>query len=350
MQIIGNNNFYTRRLNIMSNNTKIPLVSSEISGIWNSYMGESILAAVLKCFLNKVDDNETRDILQQTLDVTNEHIQILTNLFNQEKLPIPEGFKDNDININAPRLYTDTFYLQYLGYASRVAMYNYTLTLNQIARSDIRDYFSKCISQSIELYNKSAELRLQKGIFIRAPYIEVPKKVEYIKSEDFMLDWFGKKRSLLALEITHLFSISFATMIRKAILNGFLQVCKDKKVSDYILRVRDLAIKQNNTFTSILEEEGIPTPYPSDSYVTDSTIAPFSEKLMLNKIMIMYSTKISSMGMALADSRRSDLQATYIKFMGDTTRYAKDGLDIMIDNGWLEQPPQAINHENLVKL
>lgn len=332
----------------MSNTTKIPLVSSEIAGIWNSYMGESVFAAVLKYFSNRVDDDETRDVLKQTLDITNEHIQQLTNLFNQEKLPIPQAFGDNDVNINAPRLFTDTFYLQYLGYSSRVAMYNYTLALNQIARTDIRDYFSKCISQSVELYNRSAQLRLEKGIFIRAPYIEVPKQVEFIKKEEFLLDWFGKKRSLLAVEITHLFSLSFAAMIRKAILSGFLQVCKDKKVSDYMLKVKEFATKQNDTFTSIFAQEDISTPYPSDSYVTDSKIAPFSDKLMMNKIMIMFSTKISNMGMALADSRRSDLQSTYIKFMEEAAKHAKEGLDIMIEDRWLEQPPQAIRHENLI--
>jgi len=332
----------------MSNTTKIPLVSSEIAGIWNSYVGESIFAAVLKYFSNRVDDDQTRDILKQTLDITNVHIQELTNLFNQEKLPIPQAFGDNDVNINAPRLYTDTFYLQYLGYASRIAMYNYTLALNQIARSDIRDYFSRCISQSVDLYNKSAQLRLEKGIFIRAPYIEVPKQVEFIKNEEFLVEWFGKKRSLLAQEITHLFSISFATMIRKALLNGFIQVCKDKKICDYMLKVKNLSTKQSDTFTSVFGEEDISTPYPSDSYVTDSTIAPFSEKLMLNKVMIMFSSMTSSMGMALSESRRSDLQSIYTKFMGEAIKYSKEGLDIMIENRWLEQPPQAISHENLI--
>lgn len=332
----------------MSNITQIPLVSSEITGIWNSYMGESLLLCKFKYFLNRVEDTETQNILQYSLDLCNQRIEILTNLFNQEKLPTPEGFKEKDVNINAPRLFTDTFYLHYLSYTSRVAMKNYTMTLSQTARSDIRDYFSKCIQEYVDLYNRAAELKLSKGIFIRAPHVEVPKRVQYVKSEGFLIDWFGKKRALLTGEITHIFSINFASITRKALLVGFDQVCRDKKISNYILRGVDLATKQTDVLNSILEDEGIPTASSSDSYVTDSTITPFSEKLILNKIMIICSAKISSIGIALADTRRSDLQTIYTKLTDELMKYSKDGLDIMIHNGWLEQPPQSIRHENLV--
>jgi len=334
----------------MEDYTKIPLVSSEITGIWNSYMGENLLICKLKYYLNRVEDTEARDLMKSTLELSNQRVKVLTDLFNQEKIPIPQGFNDNDVDINAPRLFTDAFYLQYMGYASRVAMQNYTLILNNIARSDVRDYFSKCIQEYVDLYNMSAELRLSKGIFIRAPHVEVPKEVQYIKKESFMLDFFGEKRPLLTLEITHIFSIASASIIRGAQLIGFAQVSKDKKVSDYMLRGNEMATKHNNAFNSILADEGIPIPSSSDLYVTQSKISPFSDKLMLSKVIIMCAEKIESLGSALAEIRRSDLQAMCIKFTDDVMKYTKDGEDIMIENGWSEQPPQAIKHENLVEV
>jgi len=334
----------------MEDYTKIPLVSSEITGIWNSYMGENLLICKLKYYLNRVEDSEARDLMKSTLELSNQRVKVLTDLFNQEKIPIPQGFNDNDVDINAPRLFTDAFYLQYMGYASRVAMQNYTLILNNIARSDVRDYFSKCIQEYVDLYNMSAELRLSKGIFIRAPHVEVPKEVQYIKKESFMLDFFGEKRPLLTLEITHIFSIASASIIRGAQLIGFAQVSKDKKVSDYMLRGNEMATKHNNAFNSILADEGIPIPSSSDLYVTQSKISPFSDKLMLSKVIIMCAEKIESLGSALAEIRRSDLQAMCIKFTDDVMKYTKDGEDIMIENGWSEQPPQAIKHENLVEV
>ncbi|MFL0198381.1 DUF3231 family protein [Clostridium sp. WILCCON 0269] len=334
----------------MTNTTKMPLVSSEISGIWNSYMGENLVLHLLKYFFNRVDDNEIRAILDHTLNLSNERIKVLTNLFNQEKLPLPEGFTDNDVDINAPRLFTDTLYLQYVLYKARSEIRSYSMLLDRIARSDIRNYFSKCIRESIDLCNKSAELSLSKGIFIKAPHIEVSKEVQYIKSNNFILDSFGKKRALLADEINHIFCITNDTMIRKALLVGFGQVCKDKKVSNYISKVTALATKQHNDLTSLLIDEGIPIGSSSDSYVTDSTVSPFSDKFMLSKIFIMYRIKIGSIGMALADTMRSDLKTIYMKYLDDIMKYSKDGVDIMIDNRWLQQPPQAIRHENLAKV
>ena len=83
---------------------KIPLISSEIAGLWNSYMSDTMIVCVLKYYLSQVEDEETRAILQQTSDLSNQNIQELTNIFNKEKLTIPEGFSDKDINIEAPRL------------------------------------------------------------------------------------------------------------------------------------------------------------------------------------------------------------------------------------------------------
>lgn len=332
----------------MEDTAKTPLVSSEISGIWNSYMAGNLVVRIVEYFSNRVDDDEIRDILQYALNLFNQRIEVLTNLFNQEKLPLPEGITDSDIDVNAPRLFSDTLYLQYIAYEAKSAVRSYSVILGHVTRSDIRDYFSKCIQESTDVYNRAVELGLSKGIFIKAPRIEVPKKVEYIKSKSFILDRFGKKRSLLTDEITDIVSITNDTVIRKALLVGFNQVCKNKEVCNYISRVITLATKQNDGFNSFLIDEDIPIGSSSDSYVTDSTISPFSDKLMLSKISIMYRLKIGSIGLALANIMRSDLKATYRKYLDEAMEYSKDGVDIMIDNEWFEQPPQAINHENLI--
>ncbi len=332
----------------MNDIKKIPLISSEIAGLWSSYMSDTIIICVLNYYLNRVEDSEIRAILQQTCNLSKQHVQELTNLFNTEKLPIPDGFTDKDVNIEAPRLFTDSFYLQYLGFMARVGMHNYTLVLNQIARSDIRDFFSKRINENIDLYNNSAELRLSKGIFIRAPRVEVPSEVQYIKSQSFIFDWFGEKRPLLTNEITEIFGIIFANIVGRAISTGFGQVSKEKKNSEYFFEGKNISTKQLGELTTLLTKEFIPIPSSSDSYVTDSTVTPFSEKLMINHILVLASSGISSLGMALSDTMRSDLQTKYMKYIAEDMKYAKDGTDIMISNGWMEQPPQAIKHENLV--
>jgi len=334
----------------MADTSKIPLLSTEIAGLWNSYMSDTMVISVFKYFLNRVEDGETRALLQQTADLSNKHIEELTIIFNQEKLTIPEGFTDKDVNINAPRLFTDDFYLGYLCFMSRVGMHNYTLILSQIARSDIRAYFTQRIYEYVELFNNSTNIKLSKGVFIKAPRVEVTQGVQYVKSQSFITDLFGEKRPLLTMEITHIFSIIFSNIVGRAVTIAFGQVSKDKKVSDYFFEGKDISTERISDLTSILTDEAIPIPSASDSYVTSSVVSPFSEKLMMSHLAVLSSQGISSMGMAMADTMRSDLEAKYIKYTAEIMKYSKKGANIMIDNNWLQHPPQAVKHENLVKV
>lgn len=334
----------------MNNITQIPLVSSEISSIWTSYIGENLFSSIMKSFLGNVNDDETRSILESTLALSKTRIETLTSLLRQENLPIPDGFSDNDINLSVPRLFTDSFYLQYLIYASRVGIQNYAVFLCQLSRPDIRDTFSKFINEYTSLYNNVTELCLSRGIFVRAPFVEVSKKVEYAKNENPILNWFGKKRPLLTNEITDIITNVYASEVRKMMLTGFSQVCKHKPLNELILKGITLATEHNKVFASLLNNEDIKIPTFSPPYVTDSTISPFSDKLIVNKVILMCSVKISNLGMGLANARRADLLDVYLKCTNDIMKYAKDGMAIMIDNKWLEQPPQAIKHEDLVRI
>ena len=40
----------------------------------------------------------------------------------------------------------------------------------------------------------------------------------------------------------------------------------------------------------------------------------------------------------------------YMRILPEVMKFVKDGSDIMIDNKWFEQPPQSIEHKNLVRV
>lgn len=335
----------------MQDKTKIGLVASEVAGLWDSYVNDSLGVCVLKYFLNRVEDEEVRQILQYALDISNGHIQVVTNVFNQEGLPIPQGFTEDDVNIDAPRLYDDSFYLFYLTNMSQVGMGSYSLVLNHIARSDIRDFYSNCISESVNLYNTVSDILLSQGLFIRAPRVEFEKSISFIEEQNFFSGgWFGQKRPILAREITSIFASLRFNIIGGALITGFGQVAKSKKVSDFLFRGRDLANKKTKALTSMLLIENIPIPSTSNSFVTDSTVAPFSDKLMMYHIIFLNGGGIAQDGMALSTALRHDLQLHYTSSMAETGKYNEDGLDIMLENHWMEQPPQMIEHRELVKV
>jgi hypothetical protein len=46
---------------------------------------------------------------------------------------------------------------------------------------------------------------------------------------------------------------------------------------------------------------------------------------------------------------RADLSTFYSKVIGEILLYADEGFSIMVNRGWLEQPPQATNRKELEK-
>src|SRR5699024_4752493 len=118
----------------------------------------------------------------------------------------PNGFSEQDVNMEAPWLFSDIFCLSYLNHMAKVGMLTYSGFIAMSTREDIRKYFTSAITKSAQLYNQSSDIGLNKGINARHPYIEVPKKSEYVDTKKYLsgLNPLNEKRSLNAVEISHL--------------------------------------------------------------------------------------------------------------------------------------------------
>jgi len=88
--------------------------------------------------------------------------------------------------------------------------------------------------------------------------------------------------------------------------------------------------------SSLLEDEDLPKPINYDSLVSDSAESPYSDKLMMLHSTIFSAHSISGYGLALANCSRGDIITSLGCLMAEFGDYVKDGLDIMIENGWLE--------------
>lgn len=332
----------------MQKNTTIRLTSSEIAVLWTAYTSDSMAKCVLDYFINKVQDNKIKPILEYARSLSEQHIIDITNFFNQDGLPIPHGFTGDDVDVTAPPLYSDSFYLFYLTNMTKIGSAGYALALNTTARADIRQYFTECSRSTNELLNKVADLMLSKGLYVRSPFIEVPKTVEFVKKQNFMEGLFGNTRPLVAMEISHLYSNIQTNIMGGALVTGFGQVAKSKEVREYMLRGIDITTKQSKILSSLLEKDNLPIPSTPDTFVSDFTIAPFSDKLMMFHAYAITAAGIGNYGVSFAVSLRRDLQVNYTRLMAELALLGEDGVNIMIDNGWMEQQPQAINHKELV--
>lgn len=81
---------------------------------------------------------------------------------------------DSDVNLNAPRLFSDAFYLAYLDGMAMIGMVTYTAASGSATRSDIRKFYNACLAESVKLHNTCLDLLLNKGLFPRPPFISTP--------------------------------------------------------------------------------------------------------------------------------------------------------------------------------
>nr|WP_285847881.1 MULTISPECIES: DUF3231 family protein [unclassified Mesobacillus] len=51
----------------------------------------------------------------------------------------------------------------------------------------------------------------------------------------------------------------------------------------------------------------------------------------------------------IAESQRSDLVVDYSRVNAEVLKYSEDGINIMIANEWLEQPPLSVDRKDLTK-
>lgn len=311
----------------------------------------SISVCVLKHLLEKLEDEQIRPVMEYALSLGHKHIQTVTGFLNKENSAIPYDFKeDEDLFLDAPRLYSDSFALIYVHNMAKFGLTAFGMALSNSVRSDICDFYTECVASFTELYKKSLNVLLSiGGVFQRAPYIPLPQKVEFVQQQNFLTGWFGDRRPLNAMEFSNLYYNVQRNAVGKALLMGFSQVAKSEQVRQYTRRGADEAGKHIEVFTSILREDDLPYLVTWDSDVTNSTISPFSDKLIMFHTTTLIASGLATYGASLVTSSRRDLSAHYTRLMAQVGQYAEDGANILIQNGWMEKPPQAEDRRALAR-
>ncbi|WP_246939201.1 DUF3231 family protein [Bacillus pinisoli] len=328
---------------------KVKLTSSEYSSLWANYIGDSMSICIFTFFLSHIEDVEIKPIVEHALSISKQHLNIISKIFEAEGIPVPRGFTSEDVNTQAPRLFEDTFYLQYIKHVTKGSLATYSAVLPNVFRQDIRHYFISCLTSTMELYDKATDLLLSKGLEVRSPYIPYQQQVEFVEKQSFLSGWLGEQRPLSGLEITHLYANIQTNKLGQSLSLAFAQSAKQKEVKEYMLRGIEITKKHIDSFSNLLKTNYLPVPMTSDEMVSESTIAPFSDKLMMYHIGLLSATGMGNYGLALSLSPRKDLAAMYVKYIAETGLYAEDGANINIKHNWMERPPQAVNRDQLTK-
>ncbi|MEW8970964.1 MAG: DUF3231 family protein [Mesobacillus sp.] len=334
----------------MSEEQKINWTSGEIGNLWNIYMANSMATCMFRHFLMNVEDEEIKDCLVTADQLSRNILSQLKELFKREGIAIPMGFSvEKDVNVNVPRLFSDSFYLNYLDMMVKYGALYYSIALPGFSKMDLRHSITDINISTLHLSNKVTEMMLNKGLHVRAPSIPTMNEVSFVEKQSFFNGYFGIKRPLSAMEITHLFLNIQVNAIKTILVMGFSQVAKNEEVRNYFLRGKKINIKQHNTLSQIMYKEDLPVSIPSQFMITDSTEAPYSDKLMIFHISNLSSAKVRNFGDSIAVSPRHDLGATYARFLLETANFAEDGGNIQIENEWMERQPGNVDRNQLAK-
>lgn len=327
----------------------VRLTSPEIGGLWEIYIQEEITLCLLKYFLHHIKDEEIKVLLESSFAISESNLKQIKSIFSEENIPFPEGFSDKDVNLSAPPLFYDTFSMTLVYSIARMSMINTSFITCNVARSDVLDFFTNNVKAYTDLYKQSTTLMLNKGIYDRPPKIPYPKQVEFIQHKSYISDILNGKRPLNVLELTEIFFNVERNYFSIVLCQGLIQVMKDKEIKEYLKEGKKISEKQIKYFNGILLKEDFLGTIPLSMEVTDSTVSPFSDKFIVALFHFLNSIDITLIGHALSMSMRVDLTTHYSKFMGEILLYTGKGFNILVNRGWMEQPPQAPNRKKLGK-
>lgn len=326
-------------------NTTEKLTSAEMGKLWATYMGNSMGKCILGYYLQQVEDEDIKTLLKNALKLCVEFMNTIEGIFTKDNFPIPKGFTEKDVNLNAPRLFQDEFYVHYLKYTSKAGMSIYNIAIPLVYRKDVKEFFRYCMDSTMDLMEQTKEILMNKGLIIKPPLIPTPENVEFVH-QDFLNGFFGHVRPLHALEITHLYDIIENNATSRALINAFSQVVKDEEVRKLFKRGKDIITNNTEDYIKKLHKENLPTPSFLDDLVTSSTFSPFSDKLMLFHKMDMFTIKIRTFGNAIAVTGRHDIGLIFANALMKNSGFVHNAVKIMIEKNWFEKPPSAADREN----
>lgn len=327
----------------------VRLSSAEIGGLWTTFIQGSMTVCLIKYFLHHLSDEEIKPILEKSYQIYSGQIEEIKRIFSEEKIPIPDEFTDDDLNLSAPPLFYDSFALTFVYAMSRMNMINFSFITSNMAREDIRAFFSNCLSDALTQYNESTQLMLEKGLYDRPPLVVYPTENKYIEKETYLTKIIGEKRPLNVVEITDMFFNIERNYFAIVLCTGFLQVVKDKEIFEYIKDGKNISEKQITFINDKLKEENLIGTISIPMVVTGSTISPFSDKLIVTLFHALNGIDITLIGHAQAFSMRTDLVAFYTKTIGEIFLYAAKGFKLLVNRRWIQEPPGTVDRMKLQK-
>jgi hypothetical protein len=325
----------------------IKLTSSEVGTLWNQYVNGTMTDCVNKYMYSVIGDAAIRNVFEEAIAIFANQKQTVAQFIQNEGFPVPMGFTDADINIGAPRLFTDVFCLHYLHIMTLHGLIGHITSLSASTRPDLRQMYDAFDNDGKKIFHETTDLLLQKGRFQRDPLIYPDENVTFVAGEGFTSGLLGKNRPLAAPEMVHIFFNIKKNIMAKSLSIAFSQVVQSQDIREFLVGTQKTANDQIQSLSAILQNENLPSPASFETEITTSKVAPFSDRLMLYHVGLLFQIGQVYHGTGLASAMRTDIIAIYEKIILKTIAVVEDWFDIMAKNKWMEQPPLAPDRKKI---
>jgi len=238
----------------------IRLTAPEISNLWAHYLRETLSMRVNQYMLHIVKDPEIHSLFQIAIDCSLNHIDTLKKFFKKEKFPVPKGFTEEDVNLDAPPLFTDTLCLKALFMMSQHGSNEYSLSHTNSIRKDITSFYYQCNMDAMDLFQRAKELLIAKKLYKGPSEYITPKKATIIEDYSYVTNIFGSHRPINSVESGHTYFNLYKTLISKAMILGFAKVAKDSKVRSTLEKALEAKNKNIKAFSTLLAKENLQIP------------------------------------------------------------------------------------------
>jgi hypothetical protein len=332
---------------------KPAITSSELGTLWLTYQEKTLILRMLEYFIEKADDEKAKGIMTNLYGEIDLYVAKITETLKNEGAVIPVGFSSQDVNKDVPKLYDNGFDIMFIRLLKEISMGLHSLNITMAYREDIVMIFKELTAITQKYYNLCTQYLLEKGMLARPPYVSMPNSVEFVKDTNYLgglaINPFSEKRILNTVEVAHLHHSVESNITGMQMITGFAQCANEGEVKKFFNEGAELAKGIVKELSEILLQSDIQTPESSGGNATRSTVAPFSDKLMMYCTSLFCSFSMGGNSLGTAFSMRNDLPAKMTIFMKDIFEYSHKGAKIMIKNGWMEEPPQMEERKQIIK-
>jgi hypothetical protein len=328
-----------------------PISGPEVGTLWITYNEKTLIMRMLEYFIEKSDDQQAKNILGGLWQELNFYVLQMEEIFKDQGMAKPAGYTNEDVNLEAPKLYDNGFDIMFVRILKEVSMGMYTINMNMSYNDKIMQIYEGLTVVTQKIYKLSTLYLLEKGILTLPPKVTMPKTTEFIKSKSYMngFNLFGDKRALNDLELGILHHGIETNNIGLQLITGFAQCAQNKEVKQYFVKGKELAKKQIKVMQEILLESDVQFAATSGSTVTTSTVAPFSDKLMMHCVYLLNGFGLVGSSFGTFFSLRNDIAMKATLLAKDIYFYGEEGIKIKIKNGWFEEPPQMEDRSRIIK-